>query len=60
MKDYYYGELGLDEFLRAGFAIVGTDYHGLGTPGPHQYVNKTAQVNDVIYSVPAARAAGTE
>jgi pimeloyl-ACP methyl ester carboxylesterase len=57
MKDYYYGELGLAEFLRAGFAIVGTDYHGLGTPGLHQYVNKTAQVNDVIYSVPAARAA---
>jgi pimeloyl-ACP methyl ester carboxylesterase len=43
--------------LRAGYAIVATDYHGLGTPGLHQYVNKTAQVNDVIYSVPAARAA---
>jgi len=57
MKDYYYGDLGLAELLRAGFAIVATDYHGLGTPGPHQYVNKTAQVNDVINSVPAARAA---
>jgi len=57
MKDYYYGELGLAEFLRAGFAVVGTDYHGLGTPGLHQYVDKIAQVNDVIYSVPAARAA---
>ena len=57
MKDYYYAELGLNDFLKAGFAIVGTDYHGLGTPGLHQYVSKTAQVNDVIYSIPAARAA---
>lgn len=57
MKDVYYGELGLAEMLRAGFAVVGTDYHGLGTPGMHQYVSKIAQVHDVIYSVPAARAA---
>jgi alpha-beta hydrolase superfamily lysophospholipase len=57
MKDTYYGELGLSDMLRAGYAIVATDYHGLGTPGLHQYVSKAAQVNDVIYSVPAARAA---
>jgi pimeloyl-ACP methyl ester carboxylesterase len=57
MKDVYYGELGLAEMLRAGFAVVATDYHGLGSPGLHQYVSKIAQVHDVIYSVPAARAA---
>ncbi len=57
MKDTYYGELGLNDMLRAGYAIVATDYHGLGTPGLHQYVSKIAQVNDVIYSVPAARTA---
>jgi hypothetical protein len=57
MRDVYYGEEGLDDFLKAGFAVVATDYHGLGTEGPHQYINKTAQARDVIYSIPAARAA---
>jgi hypothetical protein len=57
MKDVYYGEEGLMPMVRAGYAVVATDYHGLGTDGVHQYVNKTAQANDVIYSIPAARAA---
>lgn len=56
-KDLAYGEEGLLPMVRAGFAIVATDYHGLGTEGPHQYINKRAQAQDVIYSVPAARAA---
>ncbi len=56
-KDLEYGELGLMPMVRAGFAVVATDYHGLGTPGPHEYVNKLAQARDVIYSVPAARRA---
>src|SRR5579871_1789058 len=56
-KDMEYGEEGLWPMVRAGFAIVATDYHGLGTQGPHQYVNKIAQGHDVIYSIPAARAA---
>ena len=57
MKDVYYGGEGLFAFLAAGFAVVATDYHGLGTPGRHQYVDKIAQAQDVLYSVPAARAA---
>ena len=57
MKDVYYGDEGLYAMLKAGYAVVATDYHGLGTAGPHQYVNKIAQANDVIYSIPAARAA---
>lgn len=57
MKDLYYGEEGLFPMVRAGYAVVATDYHGLGTQGPHQYSNRTAQTNDVIYSVPAAREA---
>jgi pimeloyl-ACP methyl ester carboxylesterase len=57
MKDVYYGDEGLMPMVAAGFAVVATDYHGLGTPGPHQYVNKTAQARDVVYSIPAARAA---
>lgn len=60
MKDVYYGDEGLFELLQAGFALIAVDYHGLGTPGPHQYVNKIAQARDVIYSVPAARAAVPE
>ncbi len=57
MKDVYYGAEGLMPMVAAGFAVVATDYHGLGTEGPHQYVNKVAQAHDVIYSVPAAHAA---
>jgi alpha-beta hydrolase superfamily lysophospholipase len=43
--------------LRAGFAVVATDYHGLGTAGPHEYLDKTAQAYDVITAIPAARKA---
>jgi pimeloyl-ACP methyl ester carboxylesterase len=58
MKDVYYGDEGLMPMVAAGFAVVATDYHGLGSDGgPHQYVNKVAQAHDVIYSIPAARAA---
>jgi pimeloyl-ACP methyl ester carboxylesterase len=57
MKDVYYGDEGLMPMVAAGFAVVATDYHGLGTEGPHQYVNKTAQAHDVVHSIPAARAA---
>ena len=56
-KDMEYGEEGLMPMVRAGFAVIATDYHGLGTQGPHEYINKTAQARDVIYSVPAAHAA---
>ena len=57
MKDVYYGEEGLFPMLRAGYAVVAPDYAGLGTEGEHQYVAKTAQAQDVIFAVPAARAA---
>lgn len=42
MKDLTYGEEGLLPMVRAGFAVVATDYHGLGTEGPHEYLSKTA------------------
>jgi alpha-beta hydrolase superfamily lysophospholipase len=57
MKDVYYGEEGLFPMVRAGYAVVATDYHGLGTEGPHQYSNRAAQTHDVIHSIPAARQA---
>jgi pimeloyl-ACP methyl ester carboxylesterase len=56
-KDLVYGEEGVMPMVRAGFAVVATDYHGLGTAGPHQYVNKVAQARDVVYSLYAARTA---
>jgi alpha-beta hydrolase superfamily lysophospholipase len=57
MKDVEYGSEGLMPMVAAGFAVVATDYVGLGTPGPHLYDNKIAQANDVVYSIPAARTA---
>ena len=57
MKDIEYGSEGLMPMVAAGFAVVATDYVGLGTPGPHQYDNKIPQANDVVYAVPAAHAA---
>ena len=57
MKDVYYGPIGLFSLLEAGFAIVATDYHGLGTEGLHPYMDSIANARDVIYAVPAARAA---
>lgn len=57
MRDVEYGSEGLMPMVAAGFAVVATDYAGLGTPGPHQYDNKIPQANDVVYSVPAARVA---
>jgi pimeloyl-ACP methyl ester carboxylesterase len=39
------------------YAVVATDYAGLGTPSRHEYLSKVAQGMDVINSVSAARAA---
>jgi alpha-beta hydrolase superfamily lysophospholipase len=57
MKDVAYGEEGVMPMVRAGYAVVATDYHGLGTDGAHEYVSKLAQARDVIDAIPAARAA---
>ncbi|MEN7536703.1 alpha/beta hydrolase [Aurantiacibacter flavus] len=57
MKDVYYGWEGLFLYPLAGYAVVATDYAGLGGPGPHQYMWGRANGNDVAYSVPAAREA---
>ncbi|HTV97840.1 MAG TPA: hypothetical protein VME42_17725 [Steroidobacteraceae bacterium] len=57
MKDVEYGDEGLMPMVAAGFAVVATDYAGLGTPGPHQYDDKIPQANDVVFSIPAAHAA---
>lgn len=45
----------LNHWLGAGYAIVATDYEGLGTPGPHPYLHCESEANSTIYSVQAAR-----
>jgi pimeloyl-ACP methyl ester carboxylesterase len=57
MKDLEYGDEGLMPMVAAGFAVVATDYAGLGAPGQHAYLNKIPQASDVIFSVRAARQA---
>lgn len=52
-----YAGWGLADMVAAGFAVVATDYRGLGTPGPHRYMDKLSQAWDVVHSIPAARAA---
>ncbi|WP_312018491.1 serine aminopeptidase domain-containing protein [Streptomyces sp. I05A-00742] len=42
-------------FLRAGYAVVATDYPGLGTPGMHTYLVGPDEGNAVVDSVTAAR-----
>ncbi|ANQ40311.1 signal peptide-containing protein [Gluconobacter oxydans] len=44
----------LSEWMKRGFAIVATDYQGLGTPGVHPYLNTRAEAYSVLDSVRAA------
>ncbi|WP_018654346.1 lipase family protein [Actinomadura flavalba] len=46
----------LGTWLRQGYAVVATDYIGLGTPGVHAYLDGQAEANAVIDMVRAARA----
>lgn len=55
---------GLPVFLKAGDAVVATDYQGMGTPGPHPYLVGQAEASAVLDSVRAVHnlsqaAAGT-
>lgn len=47
----------LDHWLEQGYAIVATDYAGLGTPNLLSYLNGEVAAHNVIDSVAAARAA---
>lgn len=44
----------LDPWLARGYAVVATDYQGLGTPGMHPYMNATSAFHSVVDSVRAA------
>ena len=45
----------LNRWLKAGYAVVRTDYEGLGTPGPHPYLIGTSEGRSVLDMVRAAR-----
>ena len=46
----------LNEFLNRGWAVMMTDYEGLGTRGPHPYLFGTSEARGVLDIVRAARA----
>jgi pimeloyl-ACP methyl ester carboxylesterase len=46
----------LQRWLKAGYAVVRTDYEGLGTPGVHHYLYGPAEGRSVLDAVRAARA----
>jgi pimeloyl-ACP methyl ester carboxylesterase len=50
---YIYPEL--NDWLRAGYAVLQTDYQGLGTPGKHPYLIGEAEGRSVLDIVTAAR-----
>ncbi|HEU4946381.1 MAG TPA: lipase family protein [Kribbella sp.] len=56
MKNLYHGNQ-MAAFLARGWAVVAPDYAGLGVAGGSEYLNKTAEANDVLGSVTAARRA---
>jgi pimeloyl-ACP methyl ester carboxylesterase len=46
----------LRRWINAGYAVVRTDYDGLGTPGVHQYLVGTSEARSVLDAARAARA----
>ena len=55
MRDLYHGDQML-RFVQRGWAVVATDYAGLGTDGRTEFLNKAAEANDVVDAVRAAQA----
>ncbi len=47
----------LGTWLREGFAVVATDYQGLGVPGPHPYLAVRPEAYSVLDAIRAARKA---
>jgi pimeloyl-ACP methyl ester carboxylesterase len=45
----------LDDYVRRGYAVVQTDYEGVGTPGVHPFLVGVAEARDVVDIVRAAR-----
>ncbi|MBR1175238.1 alpha/beta hydrolase [Bradyrhizobium sp. KB893862 SZCCT0404] len=47
----------INRWLESGFAVVATDYQGLGGPGPHPYLIWEAEGHSVLDAIRAALAA---
>jgi len=45
----------LERWIDAGYAVVASDYQGLGTPGPHPYLVGKAEGRSILDGVLAAR-----
>lgn len=45
----------IEPMMKQGWVIVATDYVGLGTPGPNQYLIAQSEVRDVVNAVRAAQ-----
>jgi len=51
-----YEQVMIAALVTLGFAVVVTDYEGLGTPGEHPYMNRASQAHAVLDAVRAAQA----
>jgi secretory lipase/prolyl oligopeptidase family protein len=51
-RDFNY----LRNWMKEGYAVVATDYYGLGTPGLPAYLNGRSEAHNVVDMVKAARA----
>ncbi|MGB6970259.1 MAG: lipase family protein [Methyloceanibacter sp.] len=51
-----YGLPAVEDFIKEGYVVVGTDYQGLGGGGRHQYVVSATQGRDAINAIRAAGA----
>ena len=49
---------GVEAFIGAGYAVVATDYQGLGGGGVHQYAVAATQARDAINAIRAVGAMG--
>jgi pimeloyl-ACP methyl ester carboxylesterase len=45
----------LDGFVKDGYAIVASDYQGLGTPGPHPFLQGVPNAANALHALRAAR-----
>jgi hypothetical protein len=52
---FNYEEMFVSTMVARGFAIVMTDYQGLGTPAVHSYMNRVAQANAMLDAARAAK-----
>ncbi|GFG51703.1 triacylglycerol lipase [Mycolicibacterium agri] len=52
---FNYEEMFVATMVARGFAIVMTDYEGLGTPGVHTYVSRVAEGNAMLDAARAAK-----